>query len=52
MNTTTKDGPFRVYEQFQCADGKVEYRWLWLYWAKGERRFALTEEAARSAMGS
>ena len=47
MNQHSK--PVSVYERFQNADGSMEYKWLWMYWVRGERQFALTEEAAARA---
>jgi hypothetical protein len=38
------------WETMQDATGKVALTKLHLYWISGERRFALTEEAARAAV--
>lgn len=40
------------FEYFTNADGSIELKKLYLYRGKdGERRFALTEQAAREAVG-
>ncbi len=42
----------RVFDSMTLPDGSVEYMWLYAYILKGERRFALTEEAARLILDS
>jgi hypothetical protein len=38
------------FESFQAADGTVSVRKLYAYENRGERRYALTEAAARTAV--
>lgn len=38
------------WERMQMADGTFAVMRLHLYWIRGERRFALTEEDARAAV--
>ncbi len=37
------------WEDFQFADGSIRLTKLHVYWIRGDRRFALTEQAAREA---
>lgn len=48
--TTKYLGP--VWEMLEKADGTKELTKLHAFWIRGERRFALTEQAARDAVAS